>query len=151
MQQALLDSEKPFPAIQLLVDRGANVRHRDSIGGTALSDSATYDFPDIAIYLIEHGAEVNTHASNGSSPAYAVQVTIDRLQPNVKQATVSDYTLDKDGKPVVTVTTPLPQGATPKGQALLREYEHLRALMIEKGAKFPPDTPAQVREQMKTK
>ncbi|QIE25975.1 Ankyrin repeats (many copies) (plasmid) [Caballeronia sp. SBC1] len=151
MQQAVGSGEEPFPVVRLLVDRGADVNHRDSIHATALGDSIVSNHPDIAIYLIQHGADVTAFTMNGASVAYGVQVSIDDLQANAKQAIVSNYTLDNDGKPVVTETTPPPQGAAPEGQALLRKYEELRALMMEKGAKFPPDSPAQVREQMKIK
>ncbi|QIE25973.1 Ankyrin repeats (3 copies) (plasmid) [Caballeronia sp. SBC1] len=149
--QWAMRGEEPLAVVQVLVARGANVNLRDSIGATALDAAITSDNPDVGIFLVEHGADVNARATNGSSSAFGVQMSIDGLQPKANQATVSDYTLDKNGHPVVSETTPPPQGATPEGQALLRKYEELRALMIAKGAQFPPDSPAQVREQMKIK
>jgi ankyrin repeat protein len=148
LQQALKNSDDPFTAVRLLVDRGADINHRDSIGGSALRDALVRNRPDIAIYLVQHGADINAHISNGASVAYAVQVSIDSLQPSAKQAAITNFTLDDKGRPVATETTPPPLGATPEGQELLRQYEQLRTMMIERGVKFPPDTPAQVRAQM---
>ncbi|MDN8039288.1 ankyrin repeat domain-containing protein, partial [Burkholderia vietnamiensis] len=91
------------------------------------------------------------HTTNGVSVAYSVQKDIDALQPEAKQATVTDISLDKDGQPVRTTQTPPAPGLSPEGKERLEKFERLRTLMIAKGAKFPPDPPAKVREQMSQK
>jgi uncharacterized protein len=148
LQLALSNGQNPFPAVKLLLSRGADINHRDRIGGTPASEALDADRPDIVMYLIEHGADVNVQFTNGATLAYGVQASIDRLQPNAPQAKISNYTLDDKGRPVVTETTPPPPGLTPEGQKLLGEYEQLRDMMIARGVKFPPETPEQVRERM---
>ena len=145
LQQVLSAGDDPFNAVRLLVDRGIDVNHRDIIGDTATIKAVDVNRPDIAIYLLQHGASADVQDVNGATLAYAVQVTIDSLQPNAPQPTISNYTLDDKGEPVVSETNPAPQGTTPGGKEKLREYEQLRQMMIERGVKFPPETPAQVR------
>ncbi|QDH29952.1 ankyrin repeat domain-containing protein, partial [Burkholderia pseudomallei] len=43
------------------------------IGGTALDKAIDVSKPDLAIYLVQHGADVNVHTTNGVSVAYSVQ------------------------------------------------------------------------------
>ncbi|BBA42619.1 MULTISPECIES: ankyrin repeat domain-containing protein [Burkholderia] len=149
--QRALEGEKAPEHVRLLVERGANVNLRDSIGSAALDKAIDVSKPDLAIYLVEHGADVNAHTTNGVSVAYSVQWEIDHLQPNGKSASTTAVALDQGGKPVVTTQSQPSQGATPEGHELLEKFERLRTLMIEKGAKFPPDPPAKVREQMSQK
>jgi uncharacterized protein len=148
LQQAIYNGNDPFPAVKLLLSRGAEINHHNSIGATPIDKAVTINRLDIAMFLIRHGADVNTQEANGSTLAYAVQISIDGLQPNAPQAKISNYTLDDKGRPVVTETTPPPPGLTPEGEKLLGEYEQLRDMMIARGVKFPPETPAQVRERM---
>ncbi|EEA03315.1 Ankyrin [Burkholderia sp. H160] len=148
LQQVIEWKGDPFPAVKLLLSRGADINHRDHIGDAPITGAIIASRPDIAMYLIEHGADVNVQAVNGATLAYGVQVSINHLQPNAPQAKISNYTLDDKGQPVVTETTPPPPGLTPEGQKLLGEYEQLRDMMIARGVKFPPETPAQVRERM---
>lgn len=147
--QRATKGEKALDITRLLLERGANVNLRDSIGGTVLDESVDALKPEIGIYLVEHGAAVNSHLTNGSSTAWAVQKTIERLQPGAGRTPVTDISPDKRGKLTETVTVPTAPGSSTEGQKLLQQFEQLRALMIQKGAKFPPDSPAVVRAQMK--
>ncbi|RQU36071.1 ankyrin repeat domain-containing protein [Burkholderia cenocepacia] len=149
--QRAMEGNGAMERVKLLIEHHANINHRDSIGGTALDSALDVAKPDIAIFLVEHGADVNAHTTNGVSVAYSVQKDIDALQPEAKQATVTDISLDKDGQPVRTTQTPPAPGLSPEGKERLEKFERLRALMIAKGAKFPPDPPAKVREQMSKK
>lgn len=148
LQQVIHWKDEPFPAVKLLLSRGADINHRNNIGDAPVSETLYVNRPDIAMYLIERGADVNVRGTNGATLAYGVQVSINRLQPAAPQATISNYTLDKKGQPAVTETMPSPPGLTPEGQKLLRQYEQFRDMMIERGVKFPPETPVQVRAHM---
>ena len=68
-------------AVQLLVERGTDVNARDSIGGTALSGSITAMNPEIALYLVNHGADFNTNTTNGVSVGWAVHKELGRQAP----------------------------------------------------------------------
>ena len=148
--QRALYGDKAFDRVRLLVERGANINRRDSIDGTALLDAILLSKPEIAIYLIEHGADVHATMASGVSVAYAVQGAIDDSSQQTLHARVTDYSIDEDGKLLATDQTP-PVDLSPRSKALLKKFEHLRALMIAKGAKFPPDPPEQVRERMQTR
>ncbi|KWF23886.1 ankyrin repeat domain-containing protein [Burkholderia pseudomultivorans] len=149
--QLAMKSDHAFDVVKLLVARHANLNARDSIGGSALDEAVDTMQPEIASYLIEHGANATGHMNNGSSTAWAVQQTIARLNPAAEGASTTDFSMGKSGQPVATKQTQPAPGTTPEGQQLLHKYEQLRALMIAKGAKFPADSPAKVREQMSKK
>jgi hypothetical protein len=101
--------------VQLLLERGANINARDSLGRTALTDAITATNPDIALYLVNHGADVNTYTVNGVTVGWFVAGPLERLKPG----------------------------------SVRIQYEQLRDLMIKKGAKWPPDPPEVVRDQMR--
>jgi uncharacterized protein len=65
----------------LLLDRGADVNQRDSIGGTALNTAINTMQPDLAIMLVLKGGDVNAAKTNGDSVRWGVQWTIGRQQP----------------------------------------------------------------------
>jgi hypothetical protein len=100
--------------VRLLVERGADINARDIVGGTALG-MAIGLHPDIALYLVNHGADVKAHMRNGVSVTWAVYKELESDAPG----------------PIRT------------------QYEQLRDLMIKKGAKWPPDSPEVVRDQMR--
>ena len=79
LQRALIKGG--FDHIKLLMERGADVNQRDSIGGTALHDAVNAVKPDIALYLIERGADVKTNLTNGVSVALSVQRRLERQAP----------------------------------------------------------------------
>lgn len=103
--------------VKLLLARGADIDARNNIGSTALDSAVNTLSPNIAIFLVQKGASVKTHYSNGSSTAWAVHLSIEDQRPG----------------------------------PLRTQFEQLRDLMIAKGAKWPPDPPEVVREQMRAK
>jgi ankyrin repeat protein len=103
--------------LTILVQRGAALETKDSLGETALVAAIDTHQPDRAMYLVEQGADVNTYNNYGATAMYAVHLRIERQQ---------------------------------EGSALRKEYEKLRDMMIARGAKYPPEHPAQVREWMKS-
>ncbi|QDI05933.1 ankyrin repeat domain-containing protein [Xanthomonas cerealis pv. cerealis] len=136
--------------IKLLVMRGADVNLRDKIGGTALADAIDVRKPEIALYLVEQGADVNATMTNGVSIAWGLQFILQRLQPGAASGEVTDITLDAKGQPVPRDTTPPSVSETDQANNKLRaDFERLRDLMIAKGAQFPAEPPAKVRERMK--
>ena len=113
--QRVIGTGGSLAAVQLLVERGADINARDGIGGTALSD-ATLTKPDIALYLVNHGANINSFDVTGVSVTWSVY---DELEDRGQE------------------------------DPLRPKYEQLRDLMIQKGAKWPPDPPEVVRDRMR--
>ncbi len=102
--------------VKLLVERGANLDPKDSLGETPLCEAIDTNQPDRALYLVSKGASVNVYPVTGATAAWSVQLSIDDQQP---------------------------------GSSLRRQFEELRARMIEHGAKFPPDPPPAVKAWMR--
>jgi len=105
--------------VKLLLQRGTRLDDRTpNVRGTALLEAIDMVEPDIAIYLLQQGADFNAYTVIGVTPAWAVYQEVTEGQP---------------GHPVHT------------------QFLALRDLMIEKGAKWPPDSPLEVREQMRVR
>jgi len=105
--------------VKLLLQRGTRLDDRTpNVRGTALLEAISRVKPDIAIYLLQQGADFNAYTVIGVTPAWAVYLEIEDGQP---------------GHPVHT------------------QFLALRDLMIEKGAKWPPDSPLEVRDQMRAR
>jgi len=99
--------------VKLLLQRGTRINDRTlNVGRTALHQAINYVEPEIAIFLVQQGADFSVHTVNGVSAAWAVYVEI------------------RDGQPTHPIHT---------------QFLRLRDLMIEKGAKWPPDSPEHVR------
>lgn len=73
--------------VKLLLDRGADINQRDSIGGTALSEAIASMQPDLALYLVERGAEVSLPTRRGVTPPWAVQLALEDLAAGTEMAT----------------------------------------------------------------
>jgi len=104
--------------VKLLLQYGTRINDRDGIGGTALDEAIDSRKPDIAIYLLQQGADFNTYTVNGATPSWAVHLAINRTRP---------------------------------GNPVHEKFLELRDLLIAKGAKWPPDPPVEVREQMRAR
>jgi len=104
--------------VKLLLQYGTRLNDRDSIGGTALTEAITRVKPDIAIYLVQQGADFNTYTVNGASTTWAVHLAVNDTRP---------------------------------GHPIHEKFLELRDLLIAKGAKWPPDPPVEVREQMRAR
>lgn len=99
--------------VKLLLDYGADINARSTqLWIPPLMQAIDTERTDVAMYLVEHGADVNAFDRIGVTMLWAVESSIEMLQP---------------------------------GTGLRLEYERLRQRMIEKGAKYPPDPPKQVR------
>jgi ankyrin repeat protein len=101
--------------VKLLVERGAHLETKDSLGVTALITAMDTNQPERAIYLVEKGANVDVIEDNGVSAMWSVKLSIESQQPGEMRT----------------------------------QFEKLRDLMISKGAKYPPDPPAEVRKWMR--
>lgn len=140
--------EGAMERVKLLVQRGANINHRDKLGGTALDEAIAIRKPEIAIFLVERGADVDAVMTNGSSTAWAVQWILSRLQPGSSSGTVADLTLSDRTTGRVEQTQEQSENAD---TANLRSgFERLRDMMIARGARFPADPPDVVRARMKS-
>jgi hypothetical protein len=72
--------EATFPTLKLLVERGADVNKRDSLGNTALMQGLTTMQLDQVDYLLAHGAKPDFVNINGVSFANQLQFQIGRQQ-----------------------------------------------------------------------
>ncbi|MDP9790975.1 ankyrin repeat domain-containing protein [Agrobacterium tumefaciens] len=131
------------------MQRGADINYRDKLGGSVLDDAIAVRKPEIAIFLVEQGADVDGVMTNGSSTAWAVQWTLGRLQPRSPSGTVTDITMS-DGNPSAVDKTPAPTQSDDTAARLRSGFERLRDMMIARGVKFPADPPDVVRARMKS-
>src|SRR5690625_1762363 len=67
--------------LKLLLIHGADINARDSLGLTPLIQAINTHRPDVALYLVERGADVNAFTRNGVTMMFAVQSVIDFQQP----------------------------------------------------------------------
>jgi len=105
--------------VKLLLQRGTRINERTTyVGYTALDEAISRRKPDIAIYLLQQGANFNTYTVNGASTTWAVHLAINGTRP---------------------------------GNPVHEKFLKLRDTMIAKGAKWPPDSPVEVREQMRAR
>lgn len=147
LQRAMI-GDAAAERVKLLVERKANVNARDSIDGSALYESLTTGQPEIAIYLVEHGARFDISTVNGVSPAWSIYRALGDLQPGTSSGHVTDISME-NGVPVTRDTTPPPLADDENLRKRRADLEQLRDLMIARGAKWPPDDPATVREKRK--
>lgn len=135
--------------VRLLVQRGADINHRDKLGGTALDEAIAVRKPEIAILLVEQGADVDGVMTNGSTTAWAVQWTLGRLQSNSPPGTVTNITMSNPRSgPVGQTQSPI-QNDDADTASLRSGFERLRDMMIAKGVKFPADPPDVARARIK--
>ncbi|AYM09367.1 hypothetical protein At1D1460_51260 (plasmid) [Agrobacterium tumefaciens] len=135
--------------VRLLVQRGADINHRDKLGGTALDEAIAVRKPEIAIFLVEQGADIDAMMTNGSSTAWAVQWMLSRLQPGSPSGAVTDLTLSERTTSQVEQTQTQVQSESADAARLRSGFERLRDIMIAKGARFPADPPDVMRARMK--
>ena len=67
--------------VKLLLSRGTRINDRDNIGGTALTEAISYRSPDIAIYLVQQGADFSLYDINGVTASWAVQLAVQGTRP----------------------------------------------------------------------
>jgi ankyrin repeat protein len=61
--------------VDFLVEKGANIQSKDSIGWTPLHHAAYYENKDIVALLIKRGADVNVVDNNGKTPLHLITTT----------------------------------------------------------------------------
>ncbi len=67
--------------LKLLLERGADLEARDSIGKTPLMAALDANQLERARYLVEQGANLDVVTSLGESPAWVVQYMLDEQEP----------------------------------------------------------------------
>lgn len=150
LQRAMI-SNAAMEQVELLTERGADVNSQDSIGGTAFYQALSVNRPDIARYLLEHGARFDTSLTNGVTPAWSLYLSLRDLQVGSSSGTVSDFSME-NGVPITRDRTPPPVDGKDEATNRLRaDFEGLRDMMIARGVKWPPDDPPTVRDQRKVK
>ncbi|QIL80524.1 hypothetical protein G7047_11880 [Diaphorobacter sp. HDW4A] len=81
LQKAAGPGSGSLALIQLLQQRGADINARDRIGGSALYEAITVNHVNIALYLVQQGAKVDTYTVNGVTLGWSVKRKLDSLQP----------------------------------------------------------------------
>ncbi|MGQ4879247.1 ankyrin repeat domain-containing protein [Billgrantia sp. LNSP4103-1] len=84
--------------IKLLIQHGADINSQDSIGRSAFHDACLGTKPEIAVYLLEQGARVDTRLATGVTPAWVVYDRLQRLPlSEVRQGfeTVSELMIER--------------------------------------------------------
>ena len=66
MQTAMLNGQ--YATAKILIDHGADVLVRQSLGFTALHEAALLGRQDLVQLLLDHGAELSSMADNGETP-----------------------------------------------------------------------------------
>jgi ankyrin repeat protein len=67
--------------VKMLLDYGADIEARDSIGYTVLGEAIDTTHYDMALYLIEQGANVHSKTFDGVSIAYSTERALARMSP----------------------------------------------------------------------
>jgi len=68
--------------VKLLLQRGTRIDERTPhVRYTALQEAISRVKPDIAIYLVQQGADFNTYTVIGVSPAWGIHLAINRTEP----------------------------------------------------------------------
>ncbi|UCZ76008.1 ankyrin repeat domain-containing protein [Dickeya zeae] len=106
--------EERWADIKLLVERGADVNLVDGQKTTSAHYAAYLNKYDIAYWLIEHGAKVDTYSATGGSLAWRVHESLSIMAQN-----------------------------SPQYPWLLKVKQQLQ----QRGIKFPPLSPEEVRER----
>ena len=81
LQKASGPGSGSLALIQLLLQRGADINARDSLGVTALYEAITVNHVNIALYLAQHGARVDAYTVGGVTLGWSVKRKLDSLQP----------------------------------------------------------------------
>src|SRR5450755_2468210 len=66
--------------VRTLIDQGAPVNHRDSLGGTPLHDAAWAGDREVVDLLIAHGADVNARHTDAGSTALHYAIITNHLE-----------------------------------------------------------------------
>jgi ankyrin repeat protein len=123
---------KPQELIIQLIDEGANLTVRDKTGHTALHYACFGNYEDIALYLIERGADVEATVSSGKNTGFTV-LMIAALQ-NLEKV------VDKLLRDPVIIKNIDAINATKKTAleiACLKRNESIAIKLIRKGATVP--------------
>src|SRR5690625_2092163 len=67
--------------VKLFLEYGADIEARDTLGMTPLLQAINTHRPDVAMYLVEQGADVTAFTRNGVTMMWAVKSVIDFQQP----------------------------------------------------------------------
>ena len=77
--------EEMFHVVRLLIDKGANVNHRDHNDQTAFVAALYRSRKDIALFLLEHGLDIHQKSKNGST---ALMIAVSHANATVVDALI---------------------------------------------------------------
>jgi ankyrin repeat protein len=117
----LATQDESLAAVQLLLERGADVNARDSIGETALIAAIFAKNPGIALYLVNHGADVNANSMSGLTAGWGVAWALGWVPPDLPPGPVRTQ-FEQLRSPI-----PNPPGGNIQSQGPMRaQFEQLR-------------------------
>ncbi len=107
--------------IELLLEHGANIEHKDSLGRTALSRAIDLGKLEIIELLLEKGADVNSTDNRGTSPPWrAVDQRVDTAVAELLITHGADIN-HKDKRGTTPLELACSKWGNPKTAQLLRE------------------------------
>lgn len=129
-------------AIELLIQKGADVNARNKDGGIPLHGAAFLGETEIVILLIQKGADVNAKNNNGETPLDAVAAEWSEEIKGITEFIAAILQIKVDTEKV--------RAARPKIAALLRRHstKHAPQTGSETGMEASGDRPEEIIEQM---
>jgi cytohesin len=122
----------PKPALELLLDNGAQVNARDDSGVTALMEAANFNRSGAVKLLLDHGAQVNARSNYGLTPLTIATSPTARSRFSVRKLAVVKLLLEGGAE----VDGRDSNGRTPLALSAGRSYTpDIVALLLDHGAK----------------
>jgi ankyrin repeat protein len=138
--------------LEAMLDGGLPVDLRRNGSKTLLHRAAGTDGATLehTVLLVERGADVNARSKINGTP---LDEAISAMRPDIAKYLVeqgADVSAFKTNGDSVAWGVQFVIDRQQPGSEMRRKFENLRDLMAEKGAKFPADPPAKVREWAKS-
>ena len=136
--------------LQAMLDGGLSPNHRHPGHKLILQRGVSAELEHVKL-LLERGTRINDRDSIGGT---ALDEAIDRMKPDIgiylvqQGADFNTYTAIGSS---TSWAVELSINDTRPGNPIHEQFLELRDLMIEKGAKWPPDSPMEVRDQMRAR
>lgn len=152
MSRKNADDTTGLKLLQAMLDGGMSANKTAPDGTTLLQKAAGPGAASLAIVqlLLERGADINARDRIGGTALYEA-VTVNHVA-------IAQHLVQQGARVDTSTVNGVTVGWSINGRlnnlqpgALRTQYEQLRDLIIAKGAKWPPESPETVREQMRAR